>query len=467
MGDANRKGGFGGWNVGSALHLLLAVFLSAALTVLNGPAALAQPSTEVHMSVSPGGGVETAIRSGTAKVFAVLRYEELPANTPLKVSIFGAGGVPLFEQSDVYSGSGQVDIEITGRDAFSGYVSAAHAQSDALTQAIDLAQESTTAHAKRGRTGPVINAARTLELVLSVLKNYDLPLKSLDHLDDAQAGADDIETRGYEIINGEVSDDELDAALGELEALASEIADTVDLALEDVDTERERPWLDGSYTTTLKQEDLIKDGFDWEVRPDGAQGTSVPPTLTPTRTPTGTLLPSRTPEPTATETVGSGTATAQPTSTPTVPATATAPSSGGEKTTPTPTTRRQSGSTPTTGPIVTPPTATPGSSEPAATAEPVTDTPGAGVQAINPTVDSSELTGPSATPVAQALARSEGDRSEEVPNAERESSAAVLEIARETPLAPQEVDELPVTRILALLSALTLGIVALWLRARI
>jgi hypothetical protein len=60
-------------------------------------------------------------------------------------------------------------------------------------------------------------------------------------------------------------------------------------------------------------------------------------------------------------------------------------------------------------------------------------------------------------PIAPALALGE----------DQPSGSRAPELALETPLAPQEVRQVPVIRIVAIVSAIVLGLAALWLRANV
>lgn len=457
-------------------RISFSIFLLSVLTLLGVSVAVAESTAEVHMSVAPGGGAETAIQSGTARVYAVLHYEEM-ANAELEVNVYGAGGVVVFEQSDIYGGSGQEDIEIAGRDVLAGYISAAQRKTEDLTEAIGLAREATRSYIKRSRTGTAVGVVQSLQRVLTVLESYELSLTTLDELDSAQALASDVEDRGLEIMNGEVPDDQLDTALDELGQLVTETTAAVNSAVEGIDTGAQQPWLDGAYTTTLTQNGLIKDGFDWEISPEGTAGPQLSPTATPTAEPTSTPTPTQTQEPTATGTARPATATAMATASPTlmspVPATPTVTPtrqrSGGQTATPSPsaTVPRPSQGTPST--TVPPPTATPTSISVEPTPTPGDEKP---AQVVSTPVEGAANT-PEAVPDTAEGGATPGARAvtpEDVQpgdsGGEREM-AAPAEFPSAAPLAPQEVRQLPVVRIAAIVSALTLGIVALWLRARV
>ena len=73
--------------------------------------------------------------------------------------------------------------------------------------------------------------------------------------------------------------------------------------------------------------------------------------------------------------------------------------------------------------------------------------------------------GATTTPATQAM--SQGELTPETDAAREAAELRPPDFAAETPLAPQEVREWPVARILALMGAVVFGLVALWLRTRI
>lgn len=464
-----------GWEKRLPIFLLILVVL----TLVGGSVVRAEPSAELHMSTSPGGQAATEIQSGVARVYAVLSYEDM-ANTELKVSIFGAGGVVVFEQAENYSGSGQEDIEITGRDILVGYMAAAQSQSEDMTEAISLAQQASANYVKQSRMQPVIGAARSLKSILSVLQTYDSSLLTLDALEDVRGQADEIQTQATAIMSGDVSNDQMDSALDQLADLIDQTASDLDLALDEVDPERARPWLDGSYTTTLKQEGQIAEGFDWEINPEGVPGDSQPaasPTPTPTLEPTSTPTPTQTPEPSPTATTASTQSTAQPTPTfsPTRAAvpTRTPRSSGAQNPTATEAVAQFNPTTPASSPTDIQPSATPADEESTATTQ--TEQPAGPVETPveEPAESTSEQTAssgvalPSPTPAAQALLSDQAESDDETAGVQAMAAASDVEPLNAMPLAPQEVAQLPMARIAAVFSALMLGLVALWLRAKV
>jgi len=402
------------------------------------------------MSTSPGGEEVSAIRSGTAKAYAVVSYQDT-AQTELKVIVFAGAGVVLFDHSDIYDGSGESDVEITGRDIFAGYVSATQTQSDELQEAEAMAHQASSASAKRVRASSVVNVARTLDSVLAALERYPLSLAALDRLGEARDLVAEVDAQGTLIIN-EVMDDDLDAAMDQLEALVTDTVDAVSRAREGLDTEVERAWLDGTYTIQLKRNGQISVGFDWEVGPDGVPGTPVAPSPTAAAEPTETLPPTATRPPTRTPTQRPPTATLGPTSVSPGNATPTA--------LPTATEPPPAAGTAPSGPVILPPTVT-------AAAVPVTpvSTPVAESQAGYPAPPVAGEAGVTATPAAQA--KSQGELTPETEAASEAGGLRPPDVAAEAPLAPQEVREWPVARILALMGAVLFGLVALWLRARI
>lgn len=430
------------------LPLLSIVGQVAVLVCLGSWVAFADVSAHLYMSTSPGGEEVPAIRSGAAKAYAVISYEDT-AQTELKVVVISGAGIVLFEHSDIYDGSGESDVEISGRDIFVGYMSAAQTQSDELQEAEAMAHQASSASAKRVRASSVVNVATTLESVLAALERYPLSLEALDRLEEARDRVAEVEVQGTLIIN-EVSDDDLDAAMDQLETLVTDAVDAVGRAPEGLDTETERAWLDGAYTIQLKRNGEISVGFDWEVGPDGVPGTPVAPSPTAGAEPTETLPLTATRPPTATPSQRPSTATSGPTSvsagsaTPTTPPGATQPPPA----------------TAPSGPVILPPTA-PAADVPATPAS----TPFPESQAGYPAPPAAGEAGVTATPAAQAMSQNDL-----TPETEAASEAAGLRppgFAAETPLAPQEVREWPVARILALMGAVLFGLVALWLRARI
>lgn len=457
-------------------------FLLLALLWLGGSVVFADVTASLHMAISPGGNKVPAVRSGTAKVYAVLQYQDA-AQIELKVLVYSVGGTVLFEHSDVYDGSGQRDIEITGRDIFSGYKSAAQTYSTDLEIAMGAADQALTASAKRVRTGTVVNIARSLDGVLAALERYPLSLTTLDHLGTARDLAAEVDTQGMWIMTPDVPDDELDAEMEELKALVTDTIATVNSAMAGIDTSVEQAWLDGTYTIQLKKNGQISDGFDWEVSPSGVPGTPVaasPTAAGPTQTPmpVATQPPISTPTET---TLSPGPATATP-----------LPSGTPPMTTPTPTVL----ATGQTRPITLPPTAANPVPSPRAGREgqpPAQITPlsppAVEGQAIYPAPPTTGGVSPStdsghrldATPAVQVMVQGESSQAtepadqalgpvspEQGPGGQNkpiESQAPI--VSHDTPLAPQEIKKLPVVSITAMVGAVTLGVIALWLRAKV
>ncbi|MFQ5856914.1 MAG: hypothetical protein ACE5LU_14970 [Anaerolineae bacterium] len=249
---------------------LVTLWLMVVLTCLSGPTAFAQVEAGLHMSVEPGGGEVTAVRSGTVVVYAVLSYQNA-TDTELKVQVRRDPGVVLFEQSAVYNGSGQTNIEISGRDILAGYVSAAQQRSDELVEVVDRAQQASSARAKRLHTESAVFFVTALDSVLAALERYPLPSETLDSLPPARKLADQVEAMGLAIIN-DVPDDELDSELARLETLVTETVAAVDLTMDGIDTHREWPLIDGTYPTQLYRNGQISQGFVWEVSPEGTPG---------------------------------------------------------------------------------------------------------------------------------------------------------------------------------------------------
>lgn len=456
---------------------ILLLFLLLWLLWLAGTTAFAQVTANLHMSVSPGGDEVTVVQSGTARVYAVLSYQDA-AETEFKIRVFRAGGVVVFEHVATYSGTDEKSIEITGQDILIGYVSRAGEQTDDLTTAVEVALQASSASAKRVRTATAVSVARALDIVLAALEEYPFSLTTLDDLEAARNLVAQVETKGAAIMS-DVSDEELDTALAELEAEVADAVNAVGRALDGIDTSREWALLEGTYTTTLYRNGQISVGFDWEVGPDGVPGTPVAelptatpePTRTPTQTPAPTSTPSPTPvEPTSTPTQKppSATPTRRLTSTPTRAVTPTP--SRQPSATPTATAVQPTRQTPPAGATSVPPTATFTLAVPTSGGEQPTPIPSP------PSPATEEPAGPampeatvafeaSATPVSQA--RLPVEISPEAEVTEPADSSRVAEVPSETPLAPQEVRVLPVTRILAVVSAVVLGLVALWLRSKV
>lgn len=252
------------------------------------PAALAQePAVNLHMSLSPGGAPVLDVGSGTAKVYAVLNYRNMPG-VELKVRIFGTHGAVVFERAAPYTGSGQHSMEVGGRDILAGYIAAARRLADDLEAAVRRAQQASDPHDKRLHTQAAVQAAHTLDPVLTAIMLHSLPRETLTDLREVQSLVAGAEEQGRRIVNGDVPDDELGAALANLEGLAQMIQSALERAVVGIDTRSQRPLLDGSYTSSLYRNDLIAVGFDWQVSPEGTPGTPVPPTVTPFPRPTNT-----------------------------------------------------------------------------------------------------------------------------------------------------------------------------------
>ncbi|MFQ5857442.1 MAG: hypothetical protein ACE5LU_17690 [Anaerolineae bacterium] len=449
----------------------------------------ADVTASLRMSTSPGGDEVTAVQSGTANVYAVVSYQDA-TQAELKVLVHEPSGVVVFEHSDIYNGSGERDIEITGRGVVAGYVSAALQESENLQVAVDDAQQSQSASAKRFRTTSAVTAVRTIDHILATLKRYPLPVETSEGLQLARDLTAEVERIGCTIIaepagctdTTHVPDTELDAVLAELETQVTVTVTAVAQVLDAIDTDREWALPDGQgYVAQLfevirrsggRKENRIKASAEWDVSPEGTPGTPVAPSPTATTEPTATLTPIATPEPTPTPTERPATATTQPTSVSAVRATSTPPPSPGQPTTePAATTPPAAQRTVQTGPVTRPPTATStvGGLTPTVEIEPPAQVPtdsaiteGQESYPAPPTLEDSDR---GITPVVQAMPQGEIP-----PQADIEGQASgppALEVARETPLAPQEVRQLPVVRIAAIVSALMLGTVALWLRARV
>jgi hypothetical protein len=461
----------GRWKADSIPQYAFSIFLLIVLIWLSRSLAFADVTASLHVSTSPGGDAVEAVRSGTARVYAVLSYQDT-AQTELKVLVFAGTGAVLFEHSAIYDGSGQTDIEITGRDIFAGYVSAAQTKSAELQEAEDIAYQASSASAKRVRTASVVNVVTALDGVLAALERYPLSLERVDRLEEARDLATEVTTQGTRIMN-EVSDDDLDSAMDQLKALVSDTIDAVNSALGGIDTSAERAWLDGTYTIQLKRNGQISVGFDWEVSPDGVPGTPVAPSPTagagPTETPT--LTATQEPRPTLTPTERLATASPRPTATSAARATPPPQPSYVQPTTaPTATGVPAVQNTVQPGPIILPPTPVPVQALTPATPRPPVQVipinpPATEGQTGYPAPPAADVASPAATPGGQAM--SQDTFPPESRPAAGTSGSRVPEASHEIPLAPQAVLRFPVGRIAALVSAVVFGLVALWLRTKI
>ncbi len=462
MKSGKGKTGNGGRSTGSSLRPLFATLLLIALTWLSGSVVLADVAASLHMSVSPGGDPVSAVQSGTATVFAVLTYQDA-AQTELQVLVFSAGGVVLFQHTDVYDGSGERSIEITGQDILAGYVSAALDKSTELEEAVSMTQQAATASAKRVRAASVVNVVRTLDSVLAALETYPLSLETLDDLEKARDLAFETDEQGSEIMT-DVPDDQLDAAIAELVDLVTETVDAVDTAVAGIDTNTQQAWPDGAYTIQLRRNGQISVGFDWEVSPEGVPGTPVV-SPTPTVEPTATPVPTETQQPTATATARPATATSRPTSVATRPMSPTPlpthrPLTLAPTVTPVPPVQSTTQAQPT---IPLPPTVATKEQAQVVPAS-LTTTPIAEGQTGYP-MPPLAMSNIVATPVVQAPAEVERMPEQQMAGEAAGSQAPI--VPGVTPLAPQEVRQFPVIRVIAVVSALVFGLVALWLRARV
>lgn len=118
-----------------------------------------------------------------------------------------------------------------------------------------------------------------------------------------------------------------------------------------------------------------------------------------------------------------------------------------------------------TGPIILPPTATFAAVQPRPRAS-ATSPLVAGGQTGYPAPPTAEVVTPVETPAVQVMA--EGETLPETEPTSQPADALAPVVSHETPLAPQEVSKgLPVVSIGAVIGAVMLGLVALWLRARV
>lgn len=456
-----------------AIHFIVAAGLIVVLAGLGGAVAWAEVSASMHMSVSPGGGEVLQVQSGTAKVFAVVDYRDA-AETKLTLRVLGAAGALVFEHYDTYDGSGQDNIEISGKDILTGYVAAAQAESGDLEEAMSLAKEASTSSAKRVRTATVVAAAQSLKYMLPTIRWYQLEQATLDQLDVARDLADQVETKGNSIYSSGMEDDELDSALDELEGLVDSTIEAVDQAVKGVDTDREWPLADGPYTSSLLRNGQVSVGFDWEVSPDGTPGTPAPDSSGQTPQPSATpVTPTSTSEPSATPTARPATSTPRPTSTSVRAPTPTPVVSSRQQSSPTPAPVVQPTATPVSSPATNPPAPVPqgeATSPAPEIGQSVEVQARASEQGSSYPAPESTAPAPAApdalqTPAVQAL-RQEAPQPA-VESRAREPESRIAGAPNETPLAPQETRELPITRIISITSALVLGLIALWLRARV
>lgn len=454
----------------------IAVAISCVVVLMNlgGPAALADASATVYMTVAPGGDETDSIASDVAIVYIVVEYQEL-TDTEVTVRIAGPTGQRLFEHSEVYDGSGRDDIPVTGREILQAYMLLSDEQMQGILNYIDLAQTAGSAFAVRTRVQGTQAPIQTLLTNFGRLEDYELSLMAEETLDEARIALDDFKSEVDAVVNGDVPEEELDAKVDELETLAADLAGKLEAALDEIDTERDRPWLDGQYTTNLDRGGGVADDAEWSVAPGGTPGTPVPSpgtgdAATATPTPTQTSAVSATPTATQPE----PTATNRPTSTP-VPTRTPVPAAQGRVTaTPVATAAPPAGGGPTaTRPVIElPPTATGAAPAAPVAASPVPESASGEpeVAAAYPGPASREEVAVPAAPTEEAqiaaAVTSRDDQVETIAAARDEPAAPAISLAADTPLAPQEVRDFPATRLVALLSALTLGIVALWLRAR-
>lgn len=131
-------------------------------------------------------------------VYAVLSYQNA-TDTEFLVRIFGGPGIPVFEHSALYHGSGETDIRIAGRDVLACYVSGAQTQSDALVKVVDRAREASTASAKRVRVASAVNVVRKLDSILAAPERYPLSQTTLDDLQTARDWAARVAALGADI----------------------------------------------------------------------------------------------------------------------------------------------------------------------------------------------------------------------------------------------------------------------------
>jgi len=432
--------------------------LAVCLGLIFLPTAGAQVSTNIYMSVGPDGPQTTAFRSGTAVVYIVLEYQDA-SQTELRIEIIGNGNVELFSYQKRYTGSGRENIAVTGTDIFEGYRTRAAENAQTLVDAIDQALQSSSASTMRFRTSAAVATAITLDLILGSLERYQVSLDVADRLEEARDWVQQTRIAGENIMNiNQVPDEELVARLTEMRELAENARATTQDALDAMVTTVERPILDGSYTTELRQSGYPSQSIEWEVRPDGTPGTPVLPTPTPsptaTRTPTSVVspTPSRTPlVPTATR--------LQPTST--VPPTASAIP-----------TRLLATATVGGTLIPLPPTVTTLPGTPVIPAEPVSSPTPVVSPVTSPLVVVTARPSPAVgTPAVVVSTETTG----ESVAAERQTPVAVktpqvvkgAPSAPGAPLPPQETRPFPVLRIGAFIGALLLGMIALWLRTRL
>lgn len=423
----------------------------------------AQLSASIYMSVGPAGPQIDAFRSGTAVVYTVLEYQDA-SQTSLLIEVSGNGGIELFAHSEVYDGSGREDIRITGVDILQGYRAAAADWADRLLEAIDKALEASSAATMRSRTEVAVARANNLDVALAALEGYEHPLDVVENLEEARDWTEQVRTAGETIVNvTQVPDEELVARLTELRGLAEEAQAATQAALDGMVMDIGRPILDGSYTTNLYRVQgnsrYLSQTVEWEVRADGTPGTPVAPTPTasPTQTPTVTPVASPTPLPTrppATATVPGPTATARPgaSATPTMSLPAVTP-------------RATIGTTP----IVLPPAATPAAPTPSAIPSELEAS--VTTEAYPPATRIVPISPGGGTPATPAADQA---RVERVATAQHRGAAAMTPTTARNallfqtgPLPPQETTAFPVQRVGALLGAVLLGLIAVWLRTHL
>lgn len=428
--------------------------LAVCLGLMSLPVASAQVTANIYMSVAPDGPQTDVIRSGTAVVYVVLDYQDA-SQTELRIEVIGNGNVELFRHAQRYSGSGRENVAVTGEDLFEGYRARAAENAQTLVEAIDQALESSSASAMRFRTSAAVATAITLDIILGSLERYRVSLEVADRLEEARDWVQQTRVLGENIMNiTQVPDDELVARLTEMRELAVNAQTTTQAALDAMVTGVARPILDGSYTTELLQSGYPSQSVEWEVRPDGTPGTPVPPTPTPTPSLTATPPATASPTPGETPLVPTVTrppftATVSPTATPTPTRPAATPTAGGPS-------------------IPLPPTATMSPGVPIAPAEPTASaTPTTMPVAVVPTQPSPAVGTPVVVaPVQVATERPAGEASEPVGGPTPEAAERVFPSVTE-PLPPQETAAFPVQRVAALVGALLLGMLALWLRTRL
>jgi len=268
-------------------------------------------------------------------------------------------------------------------------------------------------------------------------------------LEEARDWTQQVRAVGEAAMNiGQIPDDELVDRLTEMRGLAEKVQTATQAALDGMVTGIERPILDGPYITELFQAGYISQSVEWAVKADGVPGTPVVPTPTPlpTERPTSTPVASPSPIP-----IRRSPTVILPRPTATVGVTVDATSA-----------------------VVLPPTATPVPTpspagtvplvpvevvvSPAVEMPPTPGEPGPGTVVVGPPA--------TATPV-QAMARHSITRGQSPVLATTVPPVTNMPPGQSRPLPPQETEAFPVQRVAALVGAVLLGLVALWLRARL